>query len=274
MKCTFCNHNSFHKTITVFSSIRKKNVEYTSCKKCNSIHQVSLPNLTEIKEYYESYSDIKKQMNPGYLMTSQKKSFFNERDKTLWEIGFNKQLLKNTVNVELGCANGFFLEYLKKNGAKNIIGIDISESLIKSITIPGVKTFAGSLSALNEKSIDNLFLFNILEHIADIENIMTIIKTRLKNNGKLLLEVPLAGFISQSFKNKWRFLMPDEHLHIPSLKGLRLLLQKYSFTIIGTTRFGSGFTTGMTHPIIKKTLDMTAKKLSYGDRGTFLITHT
>ena len=65
--------------------------------------------------------------------------------------------------------------------------------------------------------------------------------------------------------------MPYEHLHIPSLKGLKIFLKNNKFKIIGKTRFGSGFTTGTISFFLKLYADFFVKKLSFGDRGCFLI---
>jgi SAM-dependent methyltransferase len=273
MKCSFCNKNIFKNEIIIFSFSQKKNIKYLQCSYCHSLHQYPIPDKKIIENYYETYFETKKKLNPGYLEKTNLSLLFSERDKTFNDLGFKKDWLINSTSVELGCANGQFLQYLKKNNATEIIGIDISKNLLESINIKGIKIILGDLSKIKLKSIDNLFLFNVLEHIPDIKLLMEQINLSLKNNGKILLEVPLTGFISSIFKKKWRFLMPDEHLHIPSKKGLKILLKKYGFKIIGSVRFGSGFTTGMIPNYLKNIFDKTAKKLHFGDRGAFLVVY-
>ena len=80
----------------------------------------------------------------------------------------------------------------------------------------------------------------------------------------------ISGIVSTFFKKEWRFLMPDEHLHIPSLKGIKILLKEFNFEIIGQTRFGSGYTSGSIPNIFKMFFDKFGKIFSYGDRATFL----
>jgi SAM-dependent methyltransferase len=271
MMCPFCEKNTSGIPIVLFSNILKKDVNYYKCKSCGSINQFPLPDKDEIKRYYESYFDIKKEMNPGYLTDGNLENFFNERDKTLKEIGFKSQFFKDSSNVELGCANGQFLRYLKNYRAVDIYGIDISKSLIDSISIENVKTFVGDLKPIDNNSVSNLYLFHILEHIPDINKVMDDIKRILKKKGRIVIESPLSGFVSTMFGEKWRFLMPDEHLHIPSYKGLKLLFKRYGFKIIGNSRFGSGFTSGMINSFFKNIFDKSAKKFKFGDRGAFLI---
>lgn len=271
ISCPFCLGKKFLKPISVKSKITNKYASYYKCKKCGSIVQYPLPEDGELSSYYENYYKIKEKLNPGYLSEKNRDNFFKERELTFKEIGFKKERFANRCNVEVGVANGDFLFYMKENGAEDIVGIDISDTLLKSIKIDTVKLIKGDLSLLKEKSIDNLFMFNVVEHMRDIKECFELIITRLKDDGLLIIEVPIAGFISSFFKTKWRFLMPDEHLHIPSLRGFKKLIRRYGLSIEGYTRFGSGFTTGMINLWIKKILDKFAKIFKYGDRITFLI---
>ena len=126
MHCSFCNSKELIHYIKKHSLTAKTKINYYKCRKCGSFHQFPTPDKKVINKYYDSYLKIKSKMNPGYLTEKNLKPFFNERDLTLQEIGFDKKLFENGLNVELGCATGDFLEYMKKNKAKNIIGIDVS----------------------------------------------------------------------------------------------------------------------------------------------------
>jgi SAM-dependent methyltransferase len=271
MQCLFCEDDKLVLHAEKYSVITKRKISYFICRKCKSIHQFPLPEKETIRKYYESYLKIKSKMNPGYLTESNLKPFFDERDKTLSEIGFDKEFFKNNLNVEVGCATGDFLEYMKKSKAEKIIGIDVSRMLLNKIKIKGIRKIHGDLSKINVHSIDNLFMFNILEHMKELNKELKLVKSRLKIKGRLIVEVPLAGIISHFFNKNWRFLMPDEHLHIPSVKGLKLLFDRFGLKIIAKTRFGSGFTKGMINDKIKSLFDKTAKKFNFGDRGTFLV---
>ena len=271
MICPFCKSQKISKKIKIYSEILKKDVYYCICKSCRSINQDTIPTRKEIKNYYESYIEIKNEMNPGYLNDNQLKPFFEERDKTLKEIGFSAKLIEKGSNVELGCANGQFLKYLKKNSAKYITGIDISEKLINSINIDNINLIVGDFTNLKDSTVDNLYMFNVLEHLDNIDDTMRQILRITREKSNIIIEIPVSGVISYFFNKKWRFLMPDEHLHIPSIKGLKKLLSSYSLEITGFTRFGSGFTTGMINNKLKQLFDFSAKRLKFGDRGAFLI---
>ncbi len=272
MICGFCGSNNFKtKQFDIQSKILDKVVSYYTCSKCGSIIQHPYPSKSELEEYYNNYISIKTEMNPGYLTEHDLSPFFIERHKTLSEIGFNlSDLQNNRVSVELGCANGNFLKFIHSNGGVHITGVDISKQLTEEIDRSVFNVLIGSLDMLEDDSVDNLFAFNVLEHYESVESVVVNACRILRLDGNFVVEVPLAGTVSKYFGDKWRFLMPDEHLNIPSLAGLNTLMNNNGFYLTGITRFGSGLTTGMTFPLLKKTLDSYAKTLKFGDRGAFL----
>jgi SAM-dependent methyltransferase len=271
MKCPYCDNEKISKKIPVYSSILKKEVRYHKCADCFSVYQFPIPDDDAIKLYYESYYEIKQKMNPGYLDERHLAGFFNERDMTLKEIGFDLDRVRVGNNVELGCANGHFLRYLARHKAVDITGIDISEKLLSEIKMENVKLISGDLSCIKDNSVDNLFMFNILEHMTDVNRTMSYLKAILKESGTVIIEVPLSGIVSNLFGKNWRFFMPDEHLCIPSFLGLKKLFSKHGFKMAGYVRFGSGLTKGMTFSPIKSFFDFFVKLIKIGDRGAFLM---
>lgn len=292
--CPYCGGRKEHFFCRLSSEINRRTVNYYICKKCNAIIQFPYPDKKILSEYYEAYFEIKQKLNAGYLTENQYSSFKSERDKTFAELGFNKERIKNGVNVELGCANGFFLRYLEEYGGMNVLGIDTSRSLLKAaqqqlnaqiiseeLLYDMHKIFcdneniqlvcASSLNGIAENSVDNLYMFHLMEHSAEPDIVMKQAAYVLKKDGMFVLEVPVSGIISFFFHDKWRFLMPDEHLNIPSVCSVDILAKHYGFSIISTIRFGSGITAGTAPRLIKKIADKSAKTFRFGDRAAFLL---
>ncbi len=271
MRCPFCGYNLNEKLIyLVKSQISDKAVRYGVCSKCRSLLQLDKPDFDEITAYYENYLSIKEKMNPGYLNQKDTAPFFKERDKTLSEINFDMNRIIDGRSVEVGCANGDFLNYLYYKGGRNITGIDVSHSLTKSIDNNKFRVICGDLSQIESNSIDNLFAFNLIEHLSDPDIFVEHVSRVLVKKGVFVIEIPLSGIISSFFGSKWRFLMPDEHLSIPSVKAITYLLKTKGFEKKGSTRFGSGFTTGMINNSLKRIFDKYAKLFKFGDRGAYL----
>ncbi len=277
------------------SKINHRKVNYYCCKKCKAIIQFPYPNPEVLQQYYESYFDIKQTLNSGYLTENQYNSLKAERDKTLKELGFDRKRIESGVNAELGCANGLFLRYLAENGSTKTLGIDVSNSLLQEairrlsnarivdreqeITEIGNDFFTNgnillfcdsSLEKLPENSVDNLYMFHLLEHTVEPGKLMQQANKVLKKDGVFILEVPVSGVVSSFFHDKWRFLMPDEHLNIPSVLSIKTLAKQNGFLLKSITRFGSGVTSGTTVKIIKNIADKTAKIFKIGDRAAFM----
>jgi SAM-dependent methyltransferase len=233
--------------------------------------QRPLPDTQVLEAYYANYASIKADMNPGYLDDKQYQGLKAERTMTLRELGFDLDWISQGQSAELGCASGHFLQFLLEHGAKQPIGLDISTDLAaKAAKLAGVLVHVGGLERLKDQSIDNLFLFNVVEHVPDQAELWGQIDRVLAPHGRVMVEVPLCGMVSTLFGSDWRFLMPDEHLNLPSLKGLRRVGKHFGFSVQGLTRFGSGYTSGMIHSALKRGLDLLAKRGKFGDRGTVL----
>ncbi len=263
--CPFCGSDVFARV-----GGRASMSPYWRCRSCSSIMQRPLPDRRDIADYYESYLDHKASMNPGYLDEASYAALSRERDLTFVEIGFDVRRIEEGRNVEIGCANGLFIKYLADRGSTHSMALDISESLIQAArALPGTMNaefLVGSIDLLDDRSCDNLFMFNVLEHAEDPSVLMRHAARALSPGGSLVAELPVAGLVARLFSKSWRHLMPGEHLALPSPRALRRMAREAGFRLAGTTRFGSGFSAGSVPSCVKRPLDWLAKRLCYGDR--------
>lgn len=103
---------------------------------------------------------------------------------------------KNANILELGCGDGNFIVYLRKQGYTNIHGIDLSAEQIekgKSMGIPNLEC-ADIVSWLsgNNLKFDMVIAKDVIEHFTrdEVFNILSLIHQNLKNGGKFLMQVP------------------------------------------------------------------------------------
>ena len=141
--CPFCRSERLRPHAGVLSPLDSRSLLYFRCAQCASLLQRPLPESGRLERYYEAYIDIKAAMNPGYLEGSSFQSISRERDLTFTEIGFDTRRIASSRNVELGCANGLFLRYLKERGSAQTAGIDISSVLLAVIRVEGVQLLHG-----------------------------------------------------------------------------------------------------------------------------------
>lgn len=97
--------------------------------------------------------------------------------------------------VDLGCGQGSWIYFLKKNGYTNIAGVDISGEQVERAHELGIgEVQLGSLESFieHEEKIDVVLLMDILEHfaISDSDVLLRRIAEKLNPGGKLLIHVP------------------------------------------------------------------------------------
>jgi SAM-dependent methyltransferase len=161
-------------------------------------------------------------------------SFFYEKLQELpwyyeewkWEHQLASEYIKRESRVlEVGCAEGAFLERLKKT--KNIyeFGLELNVkaqkiSVEKNLNVE--KKYLSDITDKYEASFDAVCTFQVLEHIdLPIEFIADCL-TVLKKNGVLILSVPNNdSFIKNTEKNVLN--MPPHHSGLWNRKSLRYL---------------------------------------------------
>ena len=139
---------------------------------------------------------------------------------------------KNNFSLlDLGCGDGSFVELCVKKGV-NALGVDKKRG-----------TFIESLR-LNEK-FDVITMFHVLEHVKNPNTILNKVKLLLKDNGLLVIEVPLVGNATEHLLGKKYFAYYDQtHLRYFTKEGLINLLTKNGFHVVkkGNTLYEFSFT--------------------------------
>lgn len=151
-----------------------------------------------------------------------------------------EKYLKNKKVLDFGAGSGGFVTLAKKY-AKLSIGYEIDESLQDYYSKNGID-IRKNLKNIDEK-FDIITLFHVLEHLNEPENHLKTLINMLKDNGKLVIEVPnsndalLTLYKNESFKN---FTYWSCHVFGYNSKNLKLLFNKVGLKcekVIYTQRF-------------------------------------
>ena len=136
-----------------------------------------------------------------------------------------KKLFKGRKKIlDFGCGWGGFLNNFKKS--QNVIGVEIRESCKKFINKKFKFNVYDDLNYIGSK-FDIITMFHVLEHIPYQLKVLKNIKKKLKNKGKIIIEVPHAqDFLLEilnleSFK---KFTFWSEHLVLHSKLSLKKFL--------------------------------------------------
>lgn len=136
--------------------------------------------------------------------------------------------------VELGCNDGVFLKPLRKEGFK-VAGVDLAANVVKSLIAEGydvIVDYFGEKSAENIKErfgkADVIVTSNSFAHIDDMHDVMKGVKTLLKDDGILIVEVHYLGTLIKEVQYD---MMYHDHESYYSLLALENFFKMYGMEI-------------------------------------------
>ncbi|MGA2324174.1 MAG: class I SAM-dependent methyltransferase [Sedimentisphaerales bacterium] len=169
-----------------------------------------------------------------------------EKPRKVFEL-FQK-ILKGTPGkykdlLDVGCGDGAFLKLAKQNNW-NVLGIDSDPKAVATARKHGIQAFLGTAgkSALVEKSFDVITLWDILEHIPNLKEVIVWLANIIRPGGKIFVLTPNADSILDTFAYTEIFLTRRKsqrlmnlcfnryHLHRFTTKGLIILLRRLGFS--------------------------------------------
>ena len=230
ISCNLCGENN--------TKLKYKIGKYhlVECQNCGLVYLNPQPDENEIAKEYEDqkivFSGGEEKILDDYLANKQK--YWKDYKKRLAAIEKVFGVSKGKI-LDIGCAGGFFLDYLKYSGWQTY-GVELSkwgaETCQKKL---GLNVFNGNLNQANFK--DNFFdvitMYDVLEHTQEPAKELIEVKRILKKDGLLIINVPnIDSFVSKLNKEKWNKLIPGQHLYFFTPQTLKKMLSKYNFTTI------------------------------------------
>lgn len=146
--------------------------------------------------------------------------------------------------LDVGCAHGWFLELAKDQF--DVLGIEPDQIIFNQTLKLGVPVrlgyFPQILSA--DEKFDIIIFNDVIEHIPDIQSVLSACNDHLKVNGLLVLNLPdsdgtfyrlskLFSFMGVKgfFERMWQVGMPSPHVHYFNQKNLSVLLENQGFKV-------------------------------------------
>lgn len=209
-------------------------VPYYKCGKCGTLYTGKLPDMEEMRKYYERSRDYSRQ---SY---SDKKTYeYRARETSLPKIKFVSGFIANSGKkwLDVGSGIGDVVYNLRKKGY-DARGLEVSSESIKfSKKIFGLdlenKTIHDILEEEGPGSFDVISYFGVLEHIPEPMKQVSAAVKLLKPGGILVLEVPNADSFSvmadMFFPDSVvRHTIPAFHLMLLSEKGLLQMSKNFN----------------------------------------------
>ncbi|MEI0557337.1 class I SAM-dependent methyltransferase [Brachyspira intermedia] len=241
-------------------------VSYNKCLNCGLIYQYPVLSQEEINDIYsDNYFE--------YEVANQE-NFFGLMKLAMKDIGFDKieSELPNKNVLDIGCATGMMLNYLKTKGY-NAQGIEIcSSSAEYARKNYGITVHEKPLLDVGFESDYFSFIHfsHVIEHVPNPADTLKEIYRILAKGGYLAITTPNAdGMFAKKYGGAWRAVMP-QHLWLFSKTTLSKYMENIGFKIISDFSWGSIPIEKKPNKIIKTFFDKYVKLFNRGDVMLFL----
>jgi len=243
--------------------------KYRKCNGCGLIFQNPRPRFEDLKKRYaDNYFEYE---------ISNQENFFNLMKLGLRDIHFDSfygNNVKNKKFLDIGCATGLLLNYMKRKGW-DTKGVELctpsAEYAIKQFDLD---VFIGTLeeAAFPDQYFDVVHFSHLIEHVPDPKSLLMEVKRILKRDGRIILTTPNAdSFQAWWAGEKWRSAIPD-HIYLFTKRTMRTLLTQTRFRIIRQISWG-GIPAGKRAKVLKTPADKLAKFFNVGDVMLFHCIH-
>ena len=266
MNCPYCLCDRSD----LFCTTTDKRFAYVECSRCQSVYLSPRPTSDQMLAVVEE-SAASVQTHPdstGHLrMTEAYRGTWEENlGLTFGDLGMSS--LKPGRVLDIGCGNGFFLDWMKRKGWETH-GIDlyVRDGLEHEITKGDIRD-----RKLAGQDFDLITMWDVLEHIPEPRQFLQATVSCMKPGGFLLIQSPCSGVIARAYRGDWRMLIVPHHCSLPSPSGLTEATHSAGLRLKGKITFGAGMgDTGQVPDRHRNAWNSIAKKLHVGDTVAVLL---
>lgn len=184
--CIVCKH---HKSETISQQTRDSNSQVVKCSSCLHIQLYPLPSAKEDQNFYNQDLQAKNVFKKINNLDLEKRSAVDTQRRTDF---INREFKNNKSVLDVGSGYGFFIKAINGAGFK-AAGLEVSSARRRiSKTITSVPLLSKAITGPNitKKRYDIITLFHVLEHIKDPIKLSADLKSYLKKDGTLIIEIP------------------------------------------------------------------------------------
>lgn len=258
--CNICGSGESRLTATVGGC------NYVRCSVCGVERMAEYPTESETREFYAKGYMTKKFNDLGHhihFTPEYRSAYFDEKDLTFSDLKMDLKKYSGKSLLDVGCANGQFIEYAARFGIK-ALGIDISDEMVGEAVKNGHNCKKADLFDLDGE-YDVVTFWDVVEHVTDPRAVLEKARTLLKPGGEVVIQTPCTGMVSELFGEKWLYYLPVQHVHLFSQEALFSLLSETGYSTKSWVRFGSCNPKGSIPDTNKRAIDTIVKRTGLGD---------
>lgn len=132
--------------------------------------------------------------------------------------------------LDVGCGSGKLICDLFNKGFENVEGVDkfVPQEMNHGY---GVKVMKKELVELPKNHYDVVMMHHVLEHIEEQQQTLSDCHALLKEDGCLLVRIPILGEAFQIYHGDWVQLDAPRHFFLHTLESMRILANQTGFEI-------------------------------------------
>lgn len=226
--CKGIDFNPFNQCID-FTTTKEK-FTIIQCKTCQLLITSPRPDSNSIGSYYESDKYISHTNNSKNLFD---KAYRLIRTFTLrWKLNIIQSQKLNGKILDYGCGTGEFLNHCKQFNWE-CYGVEPAEPARRKASQLTTLYISDSLIKLNNKKFDVITLWHVLEHVENLNEKLSELKSHLAENGTIFIAVPNHESLdAKIYKTHWAAYDVPRHLWHFSQNNMKVLLATHGLKLV------------------------------------------
>ncbi len=240
------------------------------CNQCGMEFLIDAPSESEMEKYYKKQY-FTRRTSRGYddyfssSLRAEIERVFKLNLEDLNFFDFEKQLPGTRASLDIGCAAGYFVSYMKERGW-NARGVDVSQDCVDFAKGLHLDVTQGDYLDMDFSDRFSLItLWATIEHLHHPDKILEKAYNDLNDDGMLYISTCRTGVANfrRLYGKDWRYYNFPEHIYFFSFKTIKDLLSQKGFKINRIVTYGSGL--GKSGTVSRKIADFLAKTMYLGD---------
>lgn len=234
MICPICNSKKTNRLLNLNcdnfdESVIYKDIRINVCNTCGHIYnELTVGEVYWLGRYYiEEYAPLNLDSVDKCGMRPGSNSLFSLMRYAEMHDLLSPYISKDSKILDVGCALGGFLNFLRDKGLKNLYGIDVIEEYVKLANDKNITVGSVYDIPFEDNSFDIIILEQVLEHLADLKAPIEELKRVLTDDGVLFIGVPNAS----EYDNLIFWLTIKEHIQHFDIEHLAMLFGNNGFQL-------------------------------------------